>query len=131
MHEVLDNMSRHQDIPTLDLPIVTSSDGSIKDTVDVVVGSQTLQTDLVTQYANVDLSMALERQEVHPSKNIQLGVELWERVREYDARSAAEASAGLLPVLTRNQKQKIKMKHVLAPQQSKSRARGDSHSSAQ
>jgi hypothetical protein len=44
----------------------------------------------------------LQRQEVHPSKNIQHGLDLWERVRDYDARSAAEAAAGFMPVLTRN-----------------------------
>jgi hypothetical protein len=72
-----------------------------------------------------------QRQEVHPSKNIQLGVELWERAREYDARAAAEAAAGLLPVLTRKQKQKIKMQNVLANQPTQSRTRGDSQPPAQ
>jgi hypothetical protein len=72
-----------------------------------------------------------QRQEVHPSKNIQLGVELWERAREYDARAAAEAAAGLLPVLTRNQKQKIKMQNVLTKQPTQSRTRGDTQPPAQ
>jgi hypothetical protein len=58
----------------------------------------------------------LQRQEVHPNKSIQHGLDLWVRVRDYDVRSAAEASAGLLPVLTRNQKQKLKVQHVLPKQ---------------
>jgi hypothetical protein len=70
----------------------------------------------------------LQRQEVHPSKNIHHGLYLWERVREYDARSAveaaADASAGFMPVLTRNQKQKLKVQHVLSKKSSKSNARG-------
>jgi hypothetical protein len=52
-------------------------------------------------------------------------LDLWERVREYDARSAAEASEGSMQVLTRNQKQKVKVKQVLNQQPSKPRARGD------
>lgn len=78
--------------------------------------------------------VGMQRQEVHPSKNIQHGLELWERVREYDARSATEASNSSdisLPVLTRNQKQKIKVQHVLSKQTPKPRARGDHKSSDQ
>ncbi|XP_039682998.1 uncharacterized protein [Medicago truncatula] len=74
----------------------------------------------------VEKDLELQRQEVHPSLNIQHGLELWERVREYDARAAAEASATkeeLLPVLTRNQKQKLKVQHVLATQPHKPRPR--------
>jgi len=33
---------------------------------------------------------SLQQQEVHPTKNIQHGLDLWERVRKYDKRSAAE-----------------------------------------
>ncbi|KEH16305.1 hypothetical protein MTR_0238s0020 [Medicago truncatula] len=57
------------------------------------------------------------------------------QVREYDARSAVEAavdaSAGFMPVLTRNQKQKLKVQHVLSKKPSKSRARGDNKSTDQ
>ena len=63
----------------------------------------------------------LQPQEFHPSKNIQHGLDLWDRVREYDARAAAE---GFMPVLTRNQKQKIKVQQVLA-KPTKSQARGE------
>jgi len=65
----------------------------------------------------------LQKQEVHPSKNIQYGLDLWARVREYDARSAAE---DFMRVLTR--KQKLKVQQVLAKQPTKSRVRGDNHS---
>jgi len=44
---------------------------------------------------------SLQQQEVHHSKNIQHGLDLWERVREYDKRSADE---DFTPVLTRKQK---------------------------
>lgn len=63
----------------------------------------------------------LQQQQVQHSKNIQHGLELWNRVREYDAKAAAE---GFLPVLTRNQKQKIKVQQVLS-KQTKPRARAD------
>jgi len=56
---------------------------------------------------------------------------LWKRVREYDARSAAETSDGFMPVITRNQKQKLKVQHVLSKQPSKSRAQGDTKPPAQ
>jgi len=62
-----------------------------------------------------------EQQEVHPSMNIQHGLDLWNRVREYDARSAAEDFS---PVLTRKQKQKIKLQRVLAKQSTNTRSRG-------
>jgi len=70
---------------------------------------------------------------VHPSKNIQHGLDLWERIREYDARSAAEAEAteDFVPVLTRNQKQKLKVQNVLSKQPLKSRGRGGNQTPAQ
>jgi len=105
----------HQHRPSVALE---NSDGSLDDNDNVLASSQ----------APV---VILQRQDVHPSKNIQLGLELWERVREYDARSAAEANDGFMPVATRNQKQKLKVQHVLAKQPSKSRARGDSQPSDQ
>jgi len=43
---------------------------------------------------------SLQQQEVHPSKNIQHGLDLWERVCEYDKRSTDE---DFTPVLTRKQ----------------------------
>ena len=52
----------------------------------------------------------IQQQEVHPSKNIQHGLDLWERVRQYDERSAVE---DFTPVLTRKQKQKLKLQQVL------------------
>jgi hypothetical protein len=137
MHE-LDILPEHQDTPISDPPI--GSDGSVHDMADVDADSPSLRTALVTEEASlIDGGMAMvtaqndivpQRQEVHPSKNIQLGVELWERVREYDARSAAEAAAGSLPVLTRNQKQHLKVKKVTTAQPPKLRARGASHPSA-
>ena len=48
-------------------------------------------------------------------------------MREYDARAAAK---GFMPVLTRNQKQKIKVQQVLA-KPTKSRARGENQETDQ
>jgi predicted aldo/keto reductase-like oxidoreductase len=69
----------------------------------------------------------IQQQEVHPSKNIQHGLDLWERVRQYDERSAVEVT----PVLTRKQKQKLKLQQVLQKQPTKTRARGDPSTTAQ
>ena len=69
----------------------------------------------------------LQQQEVHPSKNIQHGLDLWDRVREYDARSAVE---DFTTVLTRKQKQKIKLQQDLAKQPTKTRSRGGTHHTA-
>jgi len=52
---------------------------------------------------------------------------LWDRVCEYDERSAAE---DFTPVLTRKEKQKIKLQHVLAKQPTKTRSRGGNHPTA-
>jgi len=38
----------------------------------------------------------IQQQEVHPSKNIQHGLDLWERVRQYDERSAVEDFTAVL-----------------------------------
>ena len=70
----------------------------------------------------------LQQQQVHPSKNIQHGLDLWDRVREYDERSVSE---DFMPVLTRKQRQKIKLQQLLAKQPPKTRARGDKHQTAQ
>jgi len=69
----------------------------------------------------------LQQQEVHPSKNIQHGLDLWDRVREYDERSAVE---DFTTVLTRKQKQKIKLQQVLAKQPTKTHSRGGTHQTA-
>jgi hypothetical protein len=73
--------------------------------------------DAMPQHDGVDL----QQQHVHPSKNIQHGLDLWERVREYDARAAAE---GFMPVLKKSQKQKVKVQQIL-PKPPKTRARGE------
>ena len=70
----------------------------------------------------------LQQQEVHPNKNIQHSLDLWERVREYDKRSAA---GDFMPILTRKQRQKLKLQQVLPKQPTKTRARGDPHSTDQ
>ena len=72
--------------------------------------------------------VVLQQQHVHPSKKIQHGLDLWDKVCEYDARSATEY---FTQVLTRKQKQKIKLQQVLANQPPKTRARGDNHTTAQ
>lgn len=137
MHEVSTDFQDHHDAPLIEPPIVTieNSDGSLEGTNDVLAGLKALKIPMVTEASSVvDGGMPLakdqnvvilQRQEVHPSKNIQHGLDLWERVRDYDARSAAEAAAGFMPVLTQNQKQKLKVQYVLSKQPSKSRARGD------
>jgi len=55
--------------------------------------------------------VVLQKQGVHPSKKIQHSLDLWTRVWEYDERSATE---DFTPVLTRKQKQKLKLQQVLA-----------------
>jgi len=69
----------------------------------------------------------LQQQEVHPNKNIQRGLDLWDRVCEYDKRSATE---DFTTVLTRKQKQKIKLQQVLAKQPTKTRSRVGNHPTA-
>ncbi|RHN79186.1 hypothetical protein MtrunA17_Chr1g0174361 [Medicago truncatula] len=103
---------------------------------DVYAGSHALKSHVVVEPPSVVSGIMptekeqdvviLQNQEVHPSKNIQHGLDLWARVREYDERSAAE---DFMPVLTRKQKQKLKVQQVLAKQPTKSRARGDNRSS--
>jgi len=105
MHEVSAEFQDHHDISHIDPTIVTNdySDGSMEGIDDVLASTQALTTPMVTETSRVvDVDMAsakeqnvvitLQRQEVHPSKNIQHGLELWARVRDYDARSATEAS---------------------------------------
>ena len=70
----------------------------------------------------------IQQQEVHPSKNIQDGLDLWERVRQYDERSAIE---DFTSVLTRKQKQKLKLQQVLKKQPTQTRARGDPSATSQ
>jgi len=72
--------------------------------------------------------VVLQQQGVHPRKNIQHDLDLWKRVRDYDERSATE---DFTPVLTRKQKQKLKLQQVLAKQSTKTRVRGDNHPLAQ
>jgi len=67
----------------------------------------------------------LQQHEVHPCKNTQHGLDLWERVREYNKRSAVE---DFTPVLTRKERQKLKLQQVLP---TKTHARGDPHSTNQ
>jgi len=138
MQAPLEVLSAHQQSPLMEHPFVTTSNSDVS-TLDLVaasVGTQALTTSLVTvESSAIDGGMALgkdpitsspHRQEVHPRKNIQLGLKLWDRVREFDARSVVEGPAGFMPILTRNQKQKLRVQHVLPKQPSKSRAWGDS-----
>nr|ABD28740.2 hypothetical protein MtrDRAFT_AC149208g40v2 [Medicago truncatula] len=67
---------------------------------------------------------SLQQQEVHPCKNIQHDLDLWERVREYDKRSAAE---DFMPVLNRKQRHELKLQQVLPKQPTKTHAQGDPH----
>jgi len=123
-HEVSADFQDHQEISAHPIdPIVTleNSDGSLDGTNNVLAGSNNLKTPLDAEASRVvdggkhttqaQKVIILQRQEVHPSKNVQHGLDLWERVREYDVRSAAEATDGFMLVLTRNQKQKLKVQH--------------------
>ena len=80
----------------------------------IVIASMDESQDITTSgHAIVSASMPttkeqvaveLQQQEVHPSKNIQHGLDLWNRVREYDERSAAEDFS---PVLTRKDRKSV------------------------
>ena len=83
--------------------------------IEVLFGSRSASPVVVERSVEARASMTipeaqevvvLQQQHVHPNKNIQHGLDLWDRVREYDARSATE---DFTPVLTRKQKQKIKL----------------------
>jgi len=65
--------------------------------------------------------------QTHTSKNIQSGLELWARIREYDQRSAEE---GFTQVLTKKQQQARK-KQVLRKPHYTTRARGGPPPTAQ
>jgi hypothetical protein len=81
---------------------------------DIVVMDDVTEEPTVTKTTSLEVNnlptvtahkvVGMQRQEVHPSKNIQHGLDLWERVREYDARTAAEAAQfdTSLHVLTRS-----------------------------
>jgi len=103
---------------------------SVEHPIDILKAPSAAETSIVVDgdilTAQAQESVPLQRQEVHPSKNIQHRLKLWERIRDYDARSVAEVAAAtddFVPVLTRNQKQKLKVQNVLFKQPSKSRAR--------
>jgi len=90
----------------------------------VVERSLPENTSMPTSIQEEKVVTDLQQQEVHPSKNIQAGLELWERFRQYDERSAVE---DFTSVLTRKQKQRIKLQQVLPKKPTKTRARGASH----
>jgi len=91
-----------------------------------------------TDSANVDTDVNLidsaphdvvpiVQHETHPSKNIQSGLELWARIREYDQRTAAE---GFTQVLSKKQQQAMK-KQVLEKPHYKTRSKGGDPPTAQ
>jgi len=126
MHEVSAGFQDHYENSTRPNVTLENSDGSLDGNDDVLAGSHAMKSPVVVEPTKKSQEVViLQRQEVHPSKNIQHGLDLWERIREYDARSAVEAIDDFMPVLTRNQKHKLKVQHVFAKQPSKSRARGD------
>jgi len=117
---VIASTDESQDITTSGHTItITSPEKHSAEHIDVLSGSghSLVSPVIVERFLVVSASMPttiqeeqvvaeLQQQEVHPSKNIQHGLDLWNRVREYDERSAAE---DFTPVLTRKQKQKIKL----------------------
>ena len=62
----------------------------------------------------------IEKHETHASENIQSGLELWARIREYDQQTATE---GLTQVLSKKQQQAMK-KQALGKPHYKTRAKG-------
>jgi len=135
MHDVPAEFQDHHENSARPIVTLENSDGSLdgKDgNDDVLACSHALKSPVVAEPTEKAQELViLQRQEVHPSKNIQHGLDLWERVREHDARLATEASDDFMLVLTRNQKQKLKVQHVLSKKPSKSRARGDNQPPAQ
>ena len=130
-------VTRPSNVKHVDMQEVSAeaSKDTVNDRVEVLVGSTVMTSPMVVDggipTANSQEVVSLQRQEVHPSKNIQHGLNLWERVREYDARSAVEAAETpdkFMHVLTRNQKQKLKVQQVLSKHPTKSRARDDNQS---
>jgi len=76
----------------------------------------------------VQISSTLgQNQEVHNNKKTRHDLELWERIREYDQRTAHE---GFTQVLTKKHKQTVKKLDV-GKSPYKTRARGDPPPSAQ
>jgi len=110
----------------LSVPEVLS--GSRPSLASPVVVERSLEASASMTIPEAQEVVVLQQQHVHPSKNIQHGLDLWDRVRECDERSAAE---DFTSVLTRKQKQKIKLQQVLAKQPPKTHARGDKHQTAQ
>ena len=94
----------------------------------VVVVEKTLAAIEHTSNPKEQEVVVLQQQHVHPSKNIQHDLDLWNRVREYDAWCANEE---FMPVLTRKQKQKLKLQQVLPKKPFKTPTRGDKHTHAQ
>jgi hypothetical protein len=90
----------------------------------IVERSLAVSASMPTTIQEEQVVAGLQQQEVHPNKNIQHGLDLWDRVREYDETSTAE---DFTSVLTRKQKQKIKVQQVLAKQPTKTRSRGGNH----
>lgn len=135
MHEVSDHCHAYQDIDDRPSATLQFYDGNLVHIPDgTTVDTSRRVVDGEMNKGQAHESVPLQRQEVHPSKNIQHGLELWERIREYDARSALEAAAttdNFVPVLTRNQKKKLKLQTVLSKKSSKSRAQGDNQTHAQ
>jgi len=84
--------------------------------------AQAYANNTLTQNQDVHVAVEIQQQEVHPNKNIQHGLDLWARVRQYDERSAAE---DFTPVLRRKKKKKLKLQQVVGKQPTKTRARGD------
>jgi len=110
----------------LSVPEVLS--GSRPSLASPVVVDRSLEASASMTIPEAQEVVVLQQQHVHPSKNIQHDLDLWDRVREYDERSAAE---DFTLVLTRKQKQKIKLQQVLAKQPPKTRVRGVKHQTAQ
>lgn len=134
----IENLAEDVDVQSIpnQSPMATRSiDNSVVSHEVVVISlegtEEVVQTDVnihVSHNQDEHVDAEIQQQEIHPSKNIQHGLDLWERVRQYDARLVAE---DFTPVLTRKQKQKLKVQQVLQKHPTKTRAQGDPTTPAQ
>ncbi|RHN79268.1 hypothetical protein MtrunA17_Chr1g0175461 [Medicago truncatula] len=101
VHEVsVESVQVQTDIVVEHVDVHFESDHSLVSPV-IVEQSLVVSASMPTTIQEEQVVVELQQQEVHPSKNIQHSLDLWNRFREYDERSAAE---DFTHVLTRKQK---------------------------
>ena len=95
-----ENLVEHVDVHSIpnQFPMAARSiDNSVVSREAVVISlegtEEVVQADVninVSHNQDEHVATEIQQQEVNPSKNIQHGLDLWERVRQYDAKSAVE-----------------------------------------